>query len=50
MPDATGAVNNNTDYAITFRVAGRSGAGTTPGEYSIWTMNATDCVPIYEQP
>lgn len=43
-------VYNNSGQAITFKVTGQTGAATTNGKYSVWTMNATDCVKILEQP
>jgi hypothetical protein len=44
------SVYNNSGAAVTFKVQGQTGAATTNGKYSTWTMNATDCVKIYEQP
>jgi parallel beta-helix repeat protein len=43
-------VYNNSGQAITFKVTGQAGAASTNAKYSIWTMSATDCVKIYEQP
>lgn len=43
-------VYNNSGQVITFKVSGQTGAATTNGKYSVWTMDATDCVKIYEQP
>jgi hypothetical protein len=43
-------VYNNSGQTITFKVTGQTGAATTNAKYSTWTMSATDCVKIYEQP
>jgi hypothetical protein len=43
-------VYNNSGQAITFKVTGQTGAATTNAKYSVWTMNTTDCVKVYEQP
>jgi hypothetical protein len=50
VPGKSFSVYNNSGQAVTFKVAGQAGAATTTGKYSTWTMNATDCVLIYEQP
>lgn len=43
-------VYNNSGQAITFKVSGQTGAASTNAKYSVWTMSATDCVLVYEQP
>ncbi len=43
-------VYNNSGQAITFKVSGQAGVASTSGKYSLWVMNAMDCVKIYEQP
>ncbi len=50
VPGKQFSVYNNAGAAITFKVSGQAGAATTTGKYSVWTMNGTDCVLIYEQP
>lgn len=50
VPGKQFTVCNNSGQTVTFKVSGQTGAATTVGKYSIWTMSATDCVLIYEQP
>jgi hypothetical protein len=50
VPGKQFTVYNNSGRAITFKVTGQTGSATTDGKYSIWIMNALDCVKIYEQP
>ncbi len=43
-------VYNNSGAPITFKVCDQPGSVAAPGKYSIWVMNATDCVKVFEQP
>ncbi len=50
VPGKQFSVYNNSKAEITFRVGRQPGAVSMPGKYSIWVMNASDCVKIVEQP
>lgn len=50
VPGKQFTVYNNSDVAVTFEVNGGVGAVSLKGKYSIWVMNATDCVKVFEQP
>jgi len=41
---------NNAGFNMTVKVVGGVGVTATNGKRSIWVLNGTDCVKIYEQP
>lgn len=50
LPGKRFGVYNNTGFTLTVKVSGQVGATVANGKRSVWTMSATDCVKVYEQP
>jgi hypothetical protein len=50
VPGKIFTVTNASGQAITFKVSGQAGSSVANGKKAIFTMSATDCVELYEQP